>query len=230
MTQETFRVWTSKERKKTKVQLRVRVRVRPVTAAAQRVCLSESLQSWWDNEVRPGAPDLWFCVFHRATNTTWQLAALISFHLGCAACQHTSRLPSPSPSTSTSTPKPISVNTWPTVCWLAISAGPLAWPCMLGFPIVSPGVPHTLLSHTPPAGQGRPARILGGRDRAQVRSCAVTVKWANCCLPWLFLNHSHWLMWFVIKKDLIWTLGCEKQGEVFLDPLYNGAVMLALCA
>lgn len=151
-----------------------RVRVRPVTAATEKVCLSESLQSWWDNEVRPGAPDLWFCVFHRATNTTWQLAALISLHLGCAACQHPSCLPSSSTPTSAANPSqsthgPLSVGS-PSVQDHCLG------PCMLGFPIVSPSVPLTpipLYSTLLLQAKSGPLSSWGGRDRAQVCSCAV---------------------------------------------------------
>lgn len=63
-----------------------------------------------------------------------------------------------------------------TVCWLAISAGPLAWPCILGFPIVSPGVPLAPMPpppQPPRTGQVKLAHFLGGRDRAQVCSCSV---------------------------------------------------------
>lgn len=127
----------------------------------QRLCLSESLQSWWDNEVWPRATDLQFCLFHRAANTTWQLTAFISLHLGYAACQHPSSLPSHSASFSATIPS----------CLLAqtIIIGPLAWPCVMGLPVfVSPVSPL-------------PSSCSSVGDVTESKCYHDTGKWANCC-------------------------------------------------
>ncbi len=39
-----------------------------------------------------------------------------------------------------------------------------------------PPYPHTPLLYPPPAGQVRPSRFFGGRDRTQVRSCALMAR------------------------------------------------------
>lgn len=47
------------------------MKVKPVTTAAGKVCLSDSLQSWWNNELQP---DLWLWFFfppcHKCNVTT----------------------------------------------------------------------------------------------------------------------------------------------------------------
>lgn len=72
---------------KTKGRIFSRVNVTPVTTAAGRVCLSDSLQSWWSNELQAGLG----VVSLPATNATWQLATLIFLHVGC--CLPTALLP-----------------------------------------------------------------------------------------------------------------------------------------
>lgn len=56
------------------------------TEREKKLQVGDSLQTWWDNEVRPGAPRLAVRIFHCATNATWQLAAVACFRLGCTAC------------------------------------------------------------------------------------------------------------------------------------------------
>lgn len=53
----------------------------------KQLWIGDLFQTGWDNEVRPGAPRLVVRIFHRATNTTWQLAAVSCFRLGCTDCQ-----------------------------------------------------------------------------------------------------------------------------------------------
>ncbi len=87
-----------KERERVKVQ-QFKQSEAEASDSSNRKSLPQWVTSeWWDNEGRPGAPDLQFCIFHYATNTTWQLAALISLHLGRCACQCPSCLSSPSTS------------------------------------------------------------------------------------------------------------------------------------
>lgn len=83
----------------------------PVTTEREKkLWVGDSLQTWWDNEVWPGAPRLAVRIFHCATNATWQLAQ--SF---------VSIWDAPPANVPPKTPLSLlATNTWPTVCGIII--------------------------------------------------------------------------------------------------------------
>lgn len=149
------------------------MRVKLVTAATEKVCLSESLHSWWDNEVRPGSPDLWFwfSTMLQTQRDNWQHSFLSIWDALSAnvppACPPRPRPPPPKAHLSQHMVQ----------CLLAHhQCRNRGLTIHIGISHTQPGCPlypYTPIPHPPCAGQVRPTHFLGVRDSTQVQSCAV---------------------------------------------------------
>lgn len=150
-----------------------RVRVKLVTAATEKVCLSESLQSWWDNEARPGAPDLrfWFSTVLQTQRDNWQHSFLSIWDASPAnvppACPPHPHPPPPQTHLSQHMAHCLLAHHQCRTIDLALHIG------ISRSQPRCPPYPHTPIPHPPSAGQVRPTHFLGVCDRTQVQSCAV---------------------------------------------------------
>lgn len=136
-----------------------------------------------DGIMRPGQEQQpWRSVLHHhATNTTWQLAGLVSLCQGCTNSQCLSCLPPP-----LSIPKSSLTSHGCVLAHSQCKSSVLLY--VSGFPIMSPGVFHTPLSPYPAFFP------LAQSPCGDVRKCRSVV-----LLRW---HHSHWLIWMVLRSWL----------------------------
>lgn len=151
------------------------MKAKPVTTAAGKVCLGDSLQSWWNNELRP---DLWLWISFPPCHKCDVTTMLSLLYLGCAACQR--------PSSQASEPRSsaYSSQSTPTVRWTTITAGLLDLPT--GASHRQPWCPRLSLQlHIHSAGPIGLAHFQGVRDKPQV--CFYM---GDYCCPWHLLNRK----------------------------------------
>lgn len=163
-------------------RLQQRTSERLETGATEKVCLTESLQSWWDNEAWTRATALEVCVLCSTTVLQIQRDNEQDSSLSVRDAPTASVFPvcpPPSiPSSLTSQRCVLAHSQCKSSVLLYVS----------GFPIMSPGVFHTPLSPYPAFFP------LARSPSGDVRMCRSVV-----LLRW---HHSHWLIWMVLRSWL----------------------------